>query len=181
MTVTATFKDAARNSVGTPLQIGPVTAADRHSNSILLRRTASIGAPAGTRQITVTLTANRTTGSYNDAYADRIALFLDQVIPPGGEPPPGGGNDTTPPQTTITKEPKNKSSKAKAKYRFTSSEPNSTFRCKLDNKPFSPCDAGKRKYKHLDFGKHKFKVVATDAAGNTDPTPEKDKFKRAKP
>jgi len=31
--------------------------------------------------------------------------------------------------------------------------------------------------KHLDEGKHKFKVRATDAAGNTDPTPAKDKFK----
>ena len=33
------------------------------------------------------------------------------------------------------------------------------------------------KYKNLDEGKHKFKVFATDAAGNTDATAAKDKFK----
>jgi hypothetical protein len=31
--------------------------------------------------------------------------------------------------------------------------------------------------KELDEGEHKFKVVATDAAGNVDPSPAKDKFK----
>jgi hypothetical protein len=85
--------------------------------------------------------------------------------------------DTTSPETTITKEPKSKSSKSKAKYRFTSSEPNSTFKCKFDRKKPNPCDAGKAKYKHLDDGKHKFKVIATDAAGNADPSAAKDKFK----
>jgi hypothetical protein len=137
--------------------------------------------PASTRSITVTLTGTHGVSVFQDtAYADRMALFLtDTTAPPGGGDPPGGdGSDTTPPETTITKEPKAKSSKAKAKYRFTSSEPNSTFQCKLDRKPFKPCDAGKAKYKRLDYGKHKFKVIATDAAGNADPTAAKDKFKR---
>jgi hypothetical protein len=86
-------------------------------------------------------------------------------------------SDTTPPETTITKEPKAKSSKSKAKYKFTSSEPNSTFTCKFDKKKPKPCDSGKAKYKRLDDGKHKFKVYAVDAAGNRDPSPDKDKFK----
>jgi hypothetical protein len=85
--------------------------------------------------------------------------------------------DTTPPETTITKDPKNKLKKAKAKYRFVSSEPGSTFRCKFDKRKFKPCDAGKAKYKRLDDGKHKFKVYAVDPAGNRDPSPDKDKFK----
>jgi hypothetical protein len=88
------------------------------------------------------------------------------------EPP-----DITPPQTTITKDPKAKSSKTKAKYKFTSSEPNSTFVCKFDKAKPKPCDAGKAKFKHLDDGKHKFSVYAVDAAGNADPSAAKDKFK----
>jgi uncharacterized delta-60 repeat protein len=91
-------------------------------------------------------------------------------------PPPDG--DSNPPETTITKEPDSKSHKSKAKYRFESSEPNSTFECAYDSKTYKPCDAGKVKYKKLDFGKHKFSVRATDAAGNTDQSPAKDKFKR---
>jgi uncharacterized delta-60 repeat protein len=91
--------------------------------------------------------------------------------------PPPDDSDTTAPQTTITKSPDNKSHKAKARYRFESSEPGSTFECAFDSKTYKPCDAGKVKYKHLDFGKHKFSVRATDAAGNTDGSPAKDKFK----
>ncbi len=177
--VTATFAGADGAAIGAPIQIGPVTAAARHNRTTLLPRVTAAPVPAGTRSISVVLAASAGQDAFLDAaYADRIGLFLNAPAPPGGNPPPGGGSDTTPPQTTITKEPKAKSSKAKAKYRFTSSEPNSTFACKLDSAPFKPCDAGKRKYRHLDFGKHKFKVVATDAAGNADPTPAKDKFKR---
>lgn len=88
----------------------------------------------------------------------------------------GGGDDNNPPQTTITKGPKDKISKSKTKVRFASSEPGSSFECKLDGKGFKPCRSP-RKLKRLDDGKHKFLVRATDAAGNTDPTPAKDKFK----
>ncbi len=88
-----------------------------------------------------------------------------------------GATDMTPPETTITKDPKNKLKKSKAKYKFISSEPNSTFVCKFDKKKPKPCDAGKAKYKRLDDGKHKFKVYAVDAAGNRDRSPAKDKFK----
>jgi hypothetical protein len=85
--------------------------------------------------------------------------------------------DQTPPETTITKDPKNKLRGSKAKYRFVSSEPNSTFVCKFDKRKPKPCDAGKAKYKRLDDGKHRFKVYAVDAAGNADASPAKDKFK----
>ena len=64
----------------------------------------------------------------------------------------------------------------KAKFKFTSTEAGSTFQCKLDRKPFKPCRSPK-KYKGLKPGKHVFKVRATDAAGNTDPSPAVKKFK----
>ena len=43
-------------------------------------------------------------------------------------------------------------------------------------KQFSACTSPK-KYKGLQPGKYKFEVRAVDAAGNADPTPDKDKFK----
>jgi hypothetical protein len=83
--------------------------------------------------------------------------------------------DSDPPETTITKQPKDKTSKDRVTYRFTSDEEGSTFECKIDKKPYKPCTSPK-KFKAKD-GKHKFKVRATDAAGNVDPTPDRDKFK----
>ncbi len=87
-----------------------------------------------------------------------------------------GGGDDKAPQTEITKAPRKKSEKTTAKFKFTSSEPGSTFECKLDGKPYKPCTSP-RKVKRLDDGKHKFRVRATDSAGNTDPSPAKAKFK----
>ena len=92
--------------------------------------------------------------------------------PGGGGGGPGGG----PPQTTITRGAPRKLEKSKVKFKFKSSEPNSTFECKLDKKPYKPCSSP-RKVKRLDEGKHKFKVRAIDEAGNVDPSPAKDKFK----
>jgi hypothetical protein len=88
----------------------------------------------------------------------------------------GGGGDTDPPQTTITKAPPKKTEKEKAKLKFTSSEPGSTFECKLDKGRYKRC-ASPRKLKNLDDGKHKFRVRAVDSAGNADPTPDKAKWK----
>ncbi len=94
----------------------------------------------------------------------------------GGGP---SGSPGGPPQTTITKAPKNKSTKAKARYKFTSSKPDSTFECAFDKKikkdRFKPCESPYKK--RVDEGKHKFQVAAIDAEGNRDPSPAKDKFK----
>jgi Tol biopolymer transport system component len=100
------------------------------------------------------------------------------------EPIPDVAGDTDPPETTITKKPKRKSKKPKAKLAFTSDEAGSTFECALKGKrvkkklkKFRPCDSGKAKYKKLKDGKKQFKVRATDAAGNVDPSPAKAKWK----
>jgi hypothetical protein len=92
-------------------------------------------------------------------------------LPSGG----GGGADTDPPQTTFAKDAPKRTHKHKVKFTFTSDESSSSFECKLDKKPYKPCRSP-RKLKHLDDGKHKFKVRAIDAAGNVDPSPAKDKF-----
>jgi hypothetical protein len=96
---------------------------------------------------------------------------------PGTQGPcPTETPDTDPPETEITKGAPNKLDKHKVKFRFTSDEPGSSFECKIDKKPYKPCSSPK-KLKRLDDGKHKFKVIATDEAGNTDPSAARDKFK----
>ena len=94
--------------------------------------------------------------------------------------------DTTPPETTIDKHPKKKTSKAKAKFVFHADEAGSGFACSLSGKKakkrlkaFRPCSSPV-KYKKLKPGKYKFRVVATDAAGNADPTAAAFKWKVAR-
>src|SRR4029079_16540762 len=52
---------------------------------------------------------------------------------PNWGPTPTGQTDGDPPKTTITKQPKD-SEKTKAKLKFESNEPNSTFECALKGK-----------------------------------------------
>jgi CSLREA domain-containing protein len=92
----------------------------------------------------------------------------------GGAGAPGGSSDK-PPQTKLLAGPKRKSHSRTAKFKFSSSEPGSTFQCKLDGKPFKACGSPKT-YKHLKPGKHVFKVRAVDSAGSADPQPAKRKF-----
>jgi Tol biopolymer transport system component len=84
--------------------------------------------------------------------------------------------DQTPPQTTITKGPKKKLAKRKAKVFFESNEANSTFECKLDKGAFAPC-ASPHRYKRLKPKRHRISVRAIDAAGNVDPSPAQARFK----
>jgi len=84
--------------------------------------------------------------------------------------------DTSAPKTRIVKGAPNESKKTKLNFKFKSSEPQSTFECKLDQRKWEPCRSPQR-VKGLDEGEHKFKVRAIDPAGNVDPSPAKDKFK----
>jgi FG-GAP-like repeat len=102
-----------------------------------------------------------------------LSVLINGLTPPVQPPPPSTG-DKEAPETKIVKAPKDKFSKEKAKYKFTANEP-ATFECKFDSKPLKSCTSP-TKY-GVDEGKHKFSVVATDTAGNVDPTPAKDKFK----
>ena len=88
---------------------------------------------------------------------------------------PGNYGENDPPQTQITKKPKKKSTKRKAKFKFTSDEANSTFQCKLDRKAFKACSSPYKK--RVKRGRHKFQVRAIDPAGNVDPTPAKYRWK----
>jgi Bacterial Ig-like domain len=98
--------------------------------------------------------------------------------------------DTTrppdPPETTITSGsvpcgpfirngdiywlPCQSTSSTMATFDFISSIANSTFECSLDSAAFTSCTSPTA-YTGLSDGTHTFRVRATDASGNTDPTP----------
>jgi len=103
--------------------------------------------------------------------------FTGSCPPPPGptpQPEPGTG-DTTPPETTITAGPKSKTKSKTASFSFTSTEPGSTFECKLDDGAFQPCTSPRGV--KVKRGKHSFQVRAKDAAGNVDPTPAEQSWK----
>jgi Ca2+-binding RTX toxin-like protein len=81
--------------------------------------------------------------------------------------------DVKSPQTKITLRPAKlleiRKPRRRVVFRFASSERGSSFRCKLDHKPFRPCRSP-RIYS-LGPGQHSVRVAAVDAAGNVDPTP----------
>jgi 6-phosphogluconolactonase (cycloisomerase 2 family) len=87
-------------------------------------------------------------------------------------------DDQTPPNTTITRRPTTKTKKRRASFEFVSSEPFSTYECKLDKRGFKPCPSPRTYGRQLlKPGKHTFRVRALDEPGNTDPTPARVRWK----
>jgi YVTN family beta-propeller protein len=80
--------------------------------------------------------------------------------------------DSTPPDTIIDTGPAEGSTTTAtaATFTFHATQSGSTFACKLDTGAPEACDAGTRTYTGLTRGSHTFSVVATDAAGNSDPS-----------
>lgn len=80
--------------------------------------------------------------------------------------------DATAPETTIDSGPANGSTtnEDSVTFTFSSSEANSTFECQIDGGGFTSCTSPVT-YSNLGPGTHTFEVRATDAVGNTDPTP----------
>jgi Ca2+-binding RTX toxin-like protein len=104
-------------------------------------------------------------------------------LPPPEVPPP---SETTPepqqprpPQTRLGRHPGKllviTAARRRVTFRFTSSKAGSHFLCRLDSKPFRRC-ASPRTYV-VGAGRHAFRVVAVDSAGNADPTPALFRFR----
>jgi len=91
--------------------------------------------------------------------------------PPKSPKPPR--RDTKPPNTKILHRPPavlfSSRPRRTVGFAFAANERGSTFRCKLDRRPFRPCRSP-RLYR-LRPGPHAFKVFAIDPAGNRDRTP----------
>jgi hypothetical protein len=79
--------------------------------------------------------------------------------------------DTAPPETAIVSRPPDPSPSPIATFTYSSSEPGSSFQCKLDGGNFSSCPATGISYSGLADGPHVFQVRATDASNNVDPSP----------
>ncbi len=81
--------------------------------------------------------------------------------------------DTTPPQTFLDAAPVGVTSSTSATFVFHStdalSQANTTYQCELDGGAWGTCSSPQT-YFNLADGTHTFSVVATDGAGNTDPT-----------
>jgi hypothetical protein len=93
----------------------------------------------------------------------------------GGACPPSAVADSDPPETALKLKRKNDRG-TRYVARIRSDEPGSTFECKLDRRKWKPCGS-KRRLRHLDTGRHRFRARATDAAGNRDPQPAKKRFR----
>jgi len=78
--------------------------------------------------------------------------------------------DSIPPDTLIDSGPANLTKNTTAVFTFHSTEPGSSFQCRLDGGGFSSCGSPKT-YNGLADGIHTFEVQATDSTGNTDPVP----------
>lgn len=83
--------------------------------------------------------------------------------------------DTQPPETTIESGPSGTVEGATQTFAFSSSEPGSSFECAVDGAPFAACSTP-AVIGPLDSGQHSFRVRASDAFGNTDPTPAERSF-----
>ncbi|MDC0714124.1 Ig-like domain-containing protein [Stigmatella sp. ncwal1] len=78
--------------------------------------------------------------------------------------------DTAAPDTTIVSGPSGDTFETDASFKFSSSEPDVTYECSLDNAAFVPCSEAPT-FPGLALGSHTLQVRARDRAGNVDPTP----------
>jgi hypothetical protein len=103
-----------------------------------------------------------------DAVASAVAITPpSEASAPGEEAP----LDTTPPQTSISASPASMTGLTSARFFLVASEAGSSFECAIDSEgAWSSC-ASPTLYAGLAPGLHRFWARATDAAGNTDPTP----------
>jgi Ca2+-binding RTX toxin-like protein len=94
-------------------------------------------------------------------------------------PPPVVRRDTRPPRTLLTHHPRARLLTAaphrRVVFAFTSDEPGSRFRCRLDRRPYAGC-ASPRPY-GVGLGRHVLRVFAVDPAGNADATPARFAFR----
>ncbi len=71
--------------------------------------------------------------------------------------------NANPPTITITHHPARKTTKHKARFTFTTNDPDGTIQCSLDHSHWATCTSGIT-YTHLHTGRHVFRVQLTDAA-----------------
>jgi Ca2+-binding RTX toxin-like protein len=103
---------------------------------------------------------------------NELPLLSEPPPPPPVKPKPKP--DRTPPRSKLLHHPAKtlhvqKGRRKALAFRFASSEAGSSFKCKLDRKPYANCKSP-RKYR-VPVGRHVFRLFAIDRAGNRDKTP----------
>jgi acid phosphatase type 7 len=145
-----------------PDAVSATVAYDSTSNTATLTPSANL-------DYTTTYTATVKGGTSGVKDAAGNPLSADEVWTFTTVAPPA---DTTPPNTTIVSGPSGTVKSGAATFTFSSTEPsNATFQTRLDGGPWELGTATSKTYSQLPNGTHTFNVKATDAAGNTDPTP----------
>lgn len=121
-------------------------------------------------------------GSY---LATHWNLFNSVFMCPVGSCAPGGVPPTPPaqiaaeskrPDTRIVIRPRAKTKDRTPTFRFVSTERDSTFRCKVDRRPFRTCSSPYT-LPRQSVRRHRFQVVARSPAGLEDDTPAKASFR----
>jgi Bacterial Ig-like domain len=164
---------AARGAPSPPtITSGPATATNQRSASFVFTHSATVafscsldgGQPAACMSPTV----------YAGPLLDGPHKFEVRASDATGESVPATWNwtvDTVEPDTSISSGPPPLSNSASATFNISSSEAESTFSCSLDSPTFETCSSPQT-YSGLADGPHTFRVRATDAAGNTDASPD---------
>jgi hypothetical protein len=137
---------------------------------------------SGADALTGTTTANTLSGGPGDDTVNSRDSVRDQVACDGGADLVTGDvqdgvatdcerfDDGVAPDTTIDSGPPALVNSPSAGFTFSSTDPNSTFQCKLDAATaWSSCSSPKS-YTALPKGSHTFRVRATDEFGNLDAT-----------
>jgi hypothetical protein len=85
--------------------------------------------------------------------------------------------DTTPPETAIQSGPSGTVTSDSATFEF-AAEPGSTYECRFDAGPWTPCTSPRTYGGPLSYGPHRFEVRATDSAGWQEASPTGRTFER---
>jgi hypothetical protein len=165
---------ANSDCTGTPAAIGTAASFASPGIAVAVPDNSTTTFRATATDPTIDLISNCSTSSIT---------YVEDSTTPTPTPPDNPGPippDTISPQTAINSAKVNQASR-KASIKFSSSEPGSSFLCKLDKHPFAACTSPKT-YKHLNkLGRHTFKVQAVDQAGNIDSSPAKTTFRVDRP
>jgi hypothetical protein len=86
-----TFLGSSGSSLGSA-QIGPVTSSDRGNVTEFLYRDTAGAVPQGTRSVQAVLSFKRSSGTFDDGYADDLSLVFTSTAQDGGQDS-GGGSD----------------------------------------------------------------------------------------
>lgn len=170
--VTATFTDG--DAPNTHLQGGPVATVrnDSASFSFSATETGSTFACRLDDAAWGPCSSPKTLADLSDGQHTFAVRATDRAG--NTDPTPAGRTwtiDATAPETVLDSGPQGTLATAEAALEF-SSEPGASFECLLDHWTWEPCTSPKT-YAALADGEHTVAVRATDAAGNTDRTPER--------